>query len=94
MLCEWDDACAAGLGDVGDRLHPLPLLRSCQAAGGARAGGEAMRRLLHTFCGYCALCQEYRELKGRGFDMQAGWHANMERMGKTVAPQMNQGMTR
>ena len=53
-----------------------------------------MRRLLHTFCGYCALCQEYRELKGRGFDMQAGWHANMERMGKTVAPQMNQGMTR
>ncbi|VAH40032.1 cell number regulator 2-like [Triticum dicoccoides] len=49
---------------------------------------------VHTFCGYCALCQEYRELKSRGFDMHAGWHANMEKMGKTVAPQMNQGMTR
>ncbi|KAL9245787.1 hypothetical protein vseg_019397 [Gypsophila vaccaria] len=35
--------------------------------------------LVHFFCGLCALCQEYRELKTRGFDMELGWRANMER---------------
>jgi hypothetical protein len=27
---------------------------------------------LHWFCEPCALCQEYRELKNRGFDMAIG----------------------
>ncbi|KAM0839020.1 hypothetical protein ACQ4PT_060587 [Festuca glaucescens] len=52
---------------------------------------------VHWFCEPCALCQEYRELKHRGFDMSIGWHANMEKMGKgapTVAPHINPGMTR
>ncbi|GJN27370.1 hypothetical protein PR202_gb15390 [Eleusine coracana subsp. coracana] len=49
---------------------------------------------VHCFCGFCALCQEYRELKARGFDMSLGWQANMERMGKgsaaaTAPPQMH-----
>ena len=51
---------------------------------------------VHFFCGACALCQEYRELKSRGFQMRLGWQANAERMGKgtTVAPQVDPGMTR
>ena len=28
--------------------------------------------LVHCFCGHLALCQEYRELTNRGFDMPAG----------------------
>ncbi|XP_043713256.1 protein PLANT CADMIUM RESISTANCE 2-like [Telopea speciosissima] len=37
--------------------------------------------LVHCFCEQCALCQEYRELKSRGFDMNIeGWRrGNMER---------------
>ncbi|GAB4848966.1 hypothetical protein Ancab_040149 [Ancistrocladus abbreviatus] len=44
--------------------------------------------LVHFCCEPCALCQEYRELKTRGFDMSIGWQANMERQsrGITVAP--------
>ncbi|XP_062219431.1 cell number regulator 2-like [Phragmites australis] len=53
---------------------------------------------VHCFCEHCALCQEYRELKKRGFDMNLGWHANMERQkGRTAAtmpPQMHPAMTR
>lgn len=28
--------------------------------------------LVHCFCEYCALCQEYRELKNRGYDLPIG----------------------
>ncbi|CAL9774186.1 unnamed protein product [Musa acuminata subsp. burmannicoides] len=35
-------------------------------------------------CECCSLCQMYRELKRRGFDMSIGWHANMERQGETA----------
>ncbi|XP_071739275.1 protein PLANT CADMIUM RESISTANCE 2-like [Rutidosis leptorrhynchoides] len=34
---------------------------------------------VHFCCEPCALCQQYRELKHRGFDMSLGWHGNMER---------------
>ncbi|XP_020588608.1 protein PLANT CADMIUM RESISTANCE 3-like [Phalaenopsis equestris] len=36
--------------------------------------------LVHCCCEACALCQAYRELQNRGFDMSLGWHGNMERM--------------
>uniref|UniRef100_A0A0D3F6V4 Uncharacterized protein n=1 Tax=Oryza barthii TaxID=65489 RepID=A0A0D3F6V4_9ORYZ len=53
---------------------------------------------VHFFCEPCALSQEYRELKKRGFDMNLGWHANMERQGHkpamTMPPHMFPGMTR
>ncbi|XP_048553811.1 cell number regulator 2-like [Triticum urartu] len=51
---------------------------------------------VHFFCGACALCQEYREVKNRGFHMHLGWQANAEKMGKgtTVAPHVVPGMTR
>ncbi|OMO56693.1 hypothetical protein CCACVL1_26354 [Corchorus capsularis] len=44
--------------------------------------------LVHFCCETCSLCQEYRELKNRGFDMGIGWNANMDRQGRgvTVAP--------
>ncbi|KAK6927962.1 PLAC8 motif-containing protein [Dillenia turbinata] len=35
--------------------------------------------IIHTFCDYCALCQEYRELRNRGFDPAIGWNGNMAR---------------
>ncbi|XP_016728194.1 protein PLANT CADMIUM RESISTANCE 2 isoform X2 [Gossypium hirsutum] len=35
--------------------------------------------LVHCCCEYCALCQEYRELKTRGYDLSIGWHGNMEK---------------
>ncbi|PON87390.1 PLAC8 motif-containing protein [Trema orientale] len=54
--------------------------------------------LTHCFCEGCALCQEYRELKSRGFNMKIGWQGNVERnrelaMGPT-APTVEGGMTR
>ncbi|XWS68016.1 hypothetical protein CRYUN_Cryun04dG0054100 [Craigia yunnanensis] len=52
--------------------------------------------LVHFCCASCALCQEYRELKNRGFDMGIGWEANMDRQkrGVTVAPIVVPGMAR
>ncbi|XWS39956.1 hypothetical protein CRYUN_Cryun18bG0098900 [Craigia yunnanensis] len=52
--------------------------------------------LVHFCCGACALCQEYRELKNRGFDMGIGWEANMDRQkrGVTMAPIVVPGMAR
>ncbi|WCJ33589.1 PLANT CADMIUM RESISTANCE 11 [Euphorbia peplus] len=41
--------------------------------------------LVHWCCEACALCQEYKELENRGFDMSIGWHANMERRNGGVA---------
>ncbi|KAJ7954296.1 Plant cadmium resistance 2 [Quillaja saponaria] len=35
--------------------------------------------LVHCFCGKCALCQEYRELRNHGFDMTIRWEGNVER---------------
>ncbi|CAH1417028.1 unnamed protein product [Lactuca virosa] len=40
--------------------------------------------LVHFCCEPCAMCQEYRELKHRGFDMSLGWHGNMERQNNGV----------
>ncbi|KAL2462120.1 protein PLANT CADMIUM RESISTANCE 6 [Abeliophyllum distichum] len=31
---------------------------------------------VHCFCEWCALCQEYRELKDRGYDPSIGWLGN------------------
>ncbi|KAK4479713.1 hypothetical protein RD792_015245, partial [Penstemon davidsonii] len=52
--------------------------------------------IVHFCCEYCALCQEYRELKHRGFDMSIGWHGNVEKQsqGVTMAPFAQGGMNR
>ena len=51
---------------------------------------------LHCWCESCALCQEYRELKFRGFDMVIGWQGNVEKQNREVAmaPVVEDGMTR
>ncbi|CAN0870571.1 Protein PLANT CADMIUM RESISTANCE 2 [Linum grandiflorum] len=51
---------------------------------------------VHLFCEGCALCQEYRELMNKGFDMSIGWHGNMERNRRlaTTAPTVEGGMSR
>ncbi|KAK3406014.1 hypothetical protein EUGRSUZ_K02209 [Eucalyptus grandis] len=38
----------------------------------------------HLCCQPCALCQEYRELKNRGFNPSFGWVANQERRTQQV----------
>ncbi|XP_074560260.1 uncharacterized protein LOC141816370 [Curcuma longa] len=45
--------------------------------------------ILHIFCPFCALCQEYRELYSRGLDPSLGWAAIAAGQGQ----QMNQRMT-
>ncbi|XP_022856320.1 cell number regulator 2-like, partial [Olea europaea var. sylvestris] len=51
---------------------------------------------VHFCCECCALCQEHRELKNRGFDMSIGWQGNVERQnpGITTAPNIHGGMSR
>ncbi|KAJ0448179.1 putative PLAC8 motif-containing protein [Helianthus annuus] len=51
----------------------------------------------HFFCEWCALCQEYRELKARGLDPAIGWQGNMMRNQQmqqytTMTPPTNQTM--
>ncbi|KAK9683227.1 hypothetical protein RND81_10G125000 [Saponaria officinalis] len=52
----------------------------------------------HFWCECCALCQIYRELQHRGFDVPLGWHGNMEKrnngMGVINPPNVPGGMTR
>ncbi|KAK6281288.1 hypothetical protein POUND7_015113 [Theobroma cacao] len=58
-------------------------------------GGGCGDCMLHFFCETCALTQEYRELKNRGFDMSIGWHANVEKnQGLAMAPVVEKGMSR
>ncbi|XP_074283568.1 protein PLANT CADMIUM RESISTANCE 2-like [Silene latifolia] len=51
---------------------------------------------IHLWCEMCALCQEHRELKLRGFNMHSGWYANAENQtdGAMIAPAMHTGMRR
>ncbi|XP_059070620.1 protein PLANT CADMIUM RESISTANCE 2-like [Cryptomeria japonica] len=35
--------------------------------------------LVHCCCESCALCQEYRELKHRGYDPALGWTGNLDK---------------
>ncbi|KAL0743481.1 hypothetical protein Bca4012_084994 [Brassica carinata] len=49
--------------------------------------------LTHLFCQHCALCQEYRELKYRGFDPKIGWAMNVQAQQQEVmAPPTGQQM--
>ncbi|KAH7836005.1 hypothetical protein Vadar_031916 [Vaccinium darrowii] len=52
--------------------------------------------LLHCCCESCALCQEYRELTNRGFNLPVGWHGNVEKQKREVemAPVVEEGMSR
>lgn len=51
---------------------------------------------VHLFCPCCALCQEFRELKNRGYDPSLGWmgHLAMQQHKTQTAPPVNQYMDR
>ncbi|RDY09008.1 Protein PLANT CADMIUM RESISTANCE 12, partial [Mucuna pruriens] len=50
---------------------------------------------VHLCCLFCAICQEYRELKNRGLDPSIGWKANEERMRRAdQVPPLVVGMAR
>ncbi|KAL6638203.1 hypothetical protein ACP70R_025775 [Stipagrostis hirtigluma subsp. patula] len=40
---------------------------------------------VHFWCEPCALCQQYKELKARGYNPDLGWHLNAERRGDAAA---------
>ncbi|XP_020594097.1 protein PLANT CADMIUM RESISTANCE 2-like [Phalaenopsis equestris] len=53
--------------------------------------------LVHCCCEACALCQAYRELQNRGFNMSLGWQGNMDRIqgvGMVQPPPVQGGMMR
>nr|GEW28892.1 auxilin-like protein [Tanacetum cinerariifolium] len=45
---------------------------------------------VHCCCEFCALCQEYRELKNRGFEPSLGWEGNFM-MQEVVMPPVGPG---
>ncbi|CAN6550090.1 unnamed protein product [Malus baccata var. baccata] len=50
---------------------------------------------VHFFCHSCALCQEYRELENRGFNVILGWEQNASKNpGVVTAPAVQGGMNR
>ncbi|KAK2439508.1 Protein CADMIUM RESISTANCE 2 [Trifolium repens] len=62
-------------------------------------GNDCTDCLIHCCCETCALCQEYRELENRGFNMVIGWHGNVEQRTRgiamaTTAPTVESGMNR
>ncbi|KAL7114688.1 hypothetical protein ACP275_04G137900 [Erythranthe tilingii] len=63
----------------------MPCLMSCSYRTKMRAKfglieSPAPDCLIHCFCGYCALCQEYRELEKRGIDPSIGYYGNVAKM--------------
>lgn len=83
-----------------------PCLFSCFYRKKLRAKFELEEKpcgdcLVHCFCECCSLCQEYRELKNRGFDPALGWVGNLEKHNQSVyqataatAPPMGQTMNK
>ncbi|KAG0458135.1 hypothetical protein HPP92_023292 [Vanilla planifolia] len=50
--------------------------------------------VLHLFCPFCSLCQEFRELKNRGIDPSIGWmgHLAKQHQGTLARPPPSQVM--
>ncbi|KAL8056690.1 hypothetical protein ABFX02_04G135700 [Erythranthe guttata] len=65
----------------------MPCLITCSYRSKMRAKFELIESpapdcLIHCFCEYCALCQEYRELTERGIDPSIGYYGNVAKMQK------------
>ncbi|KAF8057318.1 hypothetical protein N665_1259s0005 [Sinapis alba] len=83
-------------------LFGIPCVYSCTFRAKIRSkfglpDAPAPDWITHCFCEYCALCQEYRELKNRGLDPAIGWSGNVQRqrMGQQqemMTPPMGQRM--
>ncbi|XP_076898587.1 protein PLANT CADMIUM RESISTANCE 4-like [Bidens hawaiensis] len=80
----------------------IPCIMSCSYRTKIRSRYGLMETpapdwITHCLCEWCALCQEYRELKNRGLDPAIGWQGNMiknQQMQQfpTMTPPMNQTM--
>lgn len=59
-------------------------------------GSQFCDCLASCLCAPLSICQEYRELQARGFDVSAGWNGNvrMGTRGVMEAPMVYSGMTR
>ncbi|KAI4357596.1 hypothetical protein L6164_001534 [Bauhinia variegata] len=86
---------------LGAFFHLAPSLYTCIYRKNMRAtynieGNQCVDCLLSFFCFNLSLCQQYRELKARGYDPSAGWEGNahLQRGGATAAPAFEAGMTR
>ena len=97
--------CAAGaLYMLIDLITSCGRMYACFYSGKMRAqynikGDGCTDCLKHFCCNLCALTQQYRELKHRGFDMSLGWAGNAEKQqnqgGVAMgAPAFQGGMTR
>ncbi|GLJ49697.1 hypothetical protein SUGI_1054720 [Cryptomeria japonica] len=49
------------------------------------SGSPCTDCLVHFICDECALCQEYRELKHRGYHPALGWRGQQQEMGIAMA---------
>ncbi|XP_073038272.1 protein PLANT CADMIUM RESISTANCE 7-like [Primulina eburnea] len=63
----------------------IPCIMSCTYRTKLRAKFGLMESpaqdwLVHYFCEWCALCQEYRELQHMGYDPAIGWPGNQAKM--------------
>ncbi|XP_074371064.1 protein PLANT CADMIUM RESISTANCE 7-like [Apium graveolens] len=77
----------------------MPCLVSCSYRTKLRSQYQLMETpapdwFTHCFCEPCALCQEYRELRHRGFDPSIGWQGNLSLQQRNYAmtPPANPGM--
>ncbi|CAA6664848.1 unnamed protein product [Spirodela intermedia] len=76
----------------------MPCLISCGYRSRLRAKFDLVETpapdwAVHFILEPCALCQEYRELRNRGFDPEIGWHANVAKsQGVALTPPKNQAM--
>ncbi|KAK1297876.1 Cell number regulator 1 [Acorus calamus] len=82
-IVSWDDHFKVNLRLSGALYALIMAVTGCQCIYSCAYRTEMRRQyklsetpcndfLLHCFCESCALCQEYRELKNRGFDPQIG----------------------
>ncbi|CAF2043868.1 unnamed protein product [Brassica napus] len=69
---------------IGGFFNPTWIPSEAHVSNGSPQGRPCGDCLKHFFCELCALTQQYRELKNRGFNMDLGWAGNVQR-------QQNQG---
>lgn len=77
LLCAAACTCDGAIYGTLLALTGLACLYSCSYRSKLRAQYDlpeapCMDCLVHFCCETCALCQEYRELKNRGFDLSIG----------------------
>ncbi|KAK9066108.1 hypothetical protein SSX86_015510 [Deinandra increscens subsp. villosa] len=80
-------------------LTGIPCIMSCTYRNKIRNRYGLMETpapdwITHCFCEWCALCQEFRELKAQGLNPAIGWQGNMMKNQQyaTMTPPMNQTM--